>query len=357
MDSAQPPVATGATSHIAAEQAPSRATRDGLRISAVIPLYNGANYIETALDSALTQNRPADEIIVVDDGSTDRGPEIVESIATRAPIRLLRKPNGGQSSARNLGIREATGDLIALLDQDDWWYPDHLSELSKPFLEQRRRNLGWVYSNLDEVDEQGRMVLHSCLRTLPFYHPKTDLFECLKYDMFVVPSATLVARSAVEAVGGFDETLSGYEDDDFFLRLFRAGFDNAFIELPLTKWRIHRGSSSYSYRMADSRAKYLRKLLHEFPDRDARGRTVSRDCLVPRFLPHLLADYRVALMSRSPARVRQAAETLALLARCHNWKMRLAMGVLLPVLKNPALGRLALPLMSGLRPMARRMLR
>src|SRR5882724_4095714 len=116
-----------------------------MRISAVIPLYNGEKYIEQALHSVLSQTLAPADIIVVDDGSTDGGAAIVEKMAALHPIRLLCKENGGQSSARNLGIAHSGGDLIALLDQDDLWYPNHLEELVKPFLEPRSKQLGWVY--------------------------------------------------------------------------------------------------------------------------------------------------------------------------------------------------------------------
>src|SRR6476659_10725298 len=99
-----------------------------LSISAIIPLYNGASFVTQALDSVFAQELPPDEVIVVDDGSTDEGPEIVSRYAKRHPITFLRKDNGGQSSARNFGIRRARGALIALLDQDDLWYPHHLRE-------------------------------------------------------------------------------------------------------------------------------------------------------------------------------------------------------------------------------------
>lgn len=151
-----------------------------LRISVIIPLFNGSRYIRETLMSVLGQTHPADEIIVVDDGSTDEGPAIVEDLRSAGPIFLYRQENKGQSAARNTGVKLSSGELIAFLDQDDVWYPDHLAILLKPFLEKRRRHLGWVYSNLDEIDEAGGMVLHSCLNALPFHHPKTDLFECLR---------------------------------------------------------------------------------------------------------------------------------------------------------------------------------
>ena len=114
-------------------QTPTPASPHRPAIVVIIPLYNGARYIEQTLSSVLTQSLPADEIVVVDDGSTDggAGAAIVEEMGEKHPVRLLHKPNGGQSSARNLGVRNSTSDLIAFLDQDDLWYSDHLQLLSK----------------------------------------------------------------------------------------------------------------------------------------------------------------------------------------------------------------------------------
>jgi hypothetical protein len=151
--------------------------------------------------------------------------------------------------------------------------------------------------------------------------------------------------------------LSGYEDDDFFLRVFRAGFDNVFLDLPLTKWRIHTGSSSYSYRMAQSRMKYIEKLRREFPDNYQRGRIISRDCLVPRFFPLALSDYRLALRSGSPAQVRQAANQLGFMARLHRPTVRVLISMVMPLLRTPMLGRWTLSMVLAMRPLALRVLR
>jgi len=192
-------------------------------ISVIIPLYNGERFIEQALRSVIQQSVPPEEIIVVNDGSSDRGPQIVERLAAEHPIRLLYKENGGQAAARNFGIAHSGGELVALLDQDDVWYPNHLAELLKPFAKPRDRELGWVYSNLDEIDEHGHTVTRSCLSKAASQHPKRDLFVCLGEDMFILPSASLFSRKAFDTVGGFDERLMGYEDDDLFLRMFRPG--------------------------------------------------------------------------------------------------------------------------------------
>jgi glycosyltransferase involved in cell wall biosynthesis len=102
------------------------------RITVVIPLYNKAEYIARTIQSVLDQEPPAYEIIVVDDGSTDSSPEIVATMAVQMPlIRLIGQPNGGVSSARNSGIREARGDYIAFLDADDRYLPGFLTEINR----------------------------------------------------------------------------------------------------------------------------------------------------------------------------------------------------------------------------------
>ncbi|HVC60493.1 MAG TPA: glycosyltransferase [Acetobacteraceae bacterium] len=330
----------------------------GLRIVTVIPLYNGARFIARALDSVLDQTLPPSEIIVVDDGSTDDGPVIVQRFVNSHPIRLLRKPNGGQSSARNFGIASSNADHIALLDQDDAWYPNHLEELVRPFQEARARELGWVYSDLDEIDSDGNMVVRSLLRMMPSAHPKRDVFTCLTMDMFVLPSASLISRKAFEAVGGFDENLMGYEDDDLFLRLFRAGYDNIYLDIPLTQWRIHTGSSSYSRRMSESRAIYFRKLLASFPDEPQRRRYFARDCLAPRFFPKLASDYLVALRDRENDGVAVTFRNLKFVSRLHNPRVRIVMTMVLPFLRFPFVARcLVLPFLPVLRPIVRWALR
>src|ERR1700678_803249 len=93
-------------------------------ISVIIPTYNRADLIGQALESALAQTHPADEIIVVDDGSTDDTERVVAQYAGQ--VRYMRQVNAGPSAARNRGIQAASGDFIALLDSDDLWVKDRL---------------------------------------------------------------------------------------------------------------------------------------------------------------------------------------------------------------------------------------
>ncbi len=282
-----------------------------LSIVAVIPLYNGARWIEQSICSVLVQTLMPDEFIVVDDGSTDDGAgvAIVERLRRQYPIiTLLHKPNGGQSSARNFAVAHSTKSLIAFLDQDDVWYPNHLERLVGPFRNKSSIPLGWVYSNMDEIDESGACIRHAFLNVIPSMHPKRSLAQCVSEDMYVVPSSSLVAREAFEAVAGFDVRLSGYEDDDLFLRIFRAGYDNAYLNERLCQWRLYSASTSYTDRMAISRMIYARKLLEMLPDDPRRSVFVSRDHIIPRFMRALKGEYQ---RCRKSGELKQAERFLA----------------------------------------------
>ncbi len=286
-----------------------------LSVSAVIPLYNGAGYIIQALESVFDQQLPPDEVIVVDDGSTDNGPELVRQYAATHPLTLLRKDNGGQSSARNCGIRHAKGALIALLDQDDLWYPHHLRELIRPFRDAPWRKIGWTYSNLDEIGANGNLRGRSVLNASTADHPKVDLSNCLKEDMFILPSSSLILRAAIDEVGYFDEQLCGYEDDDLFLRLFVAGYHNVYINEALGQWRIYASSSSYSPRMATSRMVYARKLIDRFPDQPVFDRYHTSQLLAPRFLKQVVEEAQKALARGDVALADMCLEDIEFLER------------------------------------------
>jgi glycosyltransferase involved in cell wall biosynthesis len=240
--------------------------RRHLSVAVVIPLYNGARYIEAALRSVWSQTVAPDETIVVNDGSTDDGHAIVARLAQDHDITILTKPNGGQSAARNMGVAHAGSDLIAFLDQDDIWYPTHIAELSRPF--EHDDGIGVVYSNIDEIDAAGNLRQSAVHDQRRCKHPKPDIVECLRADMEILPTAAIVRRSAIEAAGRFDERLSGYEDDDLFLRIFQAGYTSAYIEAPLCQWRKHEESSFHSPRMDRSRLIYAEKLYKTFPEHE-----------------------------------------------------------------------------------------
>lgn len=309
-----------------------------LSIVTIIPLYNGARWIERAINSVLSQTLPTDEFIIVDDGSTDEGPAIVERLAKQYPITLLHKPNGGQSAARNFGVAHSKSALIALLDQDDLWYPTHLEELVAPFKDDKHSRLGWVYSDFDEVDADGAMVTKRLVGKLA-EHPKRSLIRCLSEDMLITPGSALIRRTAFEAVGGFDVRLSGYEDDDLFLRLFRAGYENIFIEDALSQWRIFEGSSGHSRRMYISAMIYMKKLMNEYPDDLFRGHYYARDLIAPRFIRTMSMIYGRSLRNRNSAQCREAVKCLVEIMPHLRWRHKIGLALSLPLMAWPLTGR------------------
>ena len=176
-------------------------------ISVVIPAYNAASFIATAIDSVLVQTAQPVEIIVVDDGSRDSTAEAVSRYG--APVRLLVQKNMGPGAARNHGVRVARGEWIAFLDADDSWLPTKL-EQQLPFIAGER--VGIVHS---------RNASHWCLR-----QNRPIDFETLWKKNAIVLSTALVRRQALEEVGGFSERreLDGVEDYNLWLRIVAAGW-------------------------------------------------------------------------------------------------------------------------------------
>jgi glycosyltransferase involved in cell wall biosynthesis len=99
------------------------------RVSVIIPAYNAAEHISGALESIFDQTFRDFEVIVVDDGSTDNTKEVVRAFQGKENVRYFYQRNGGQSSARNLGVREARGEYLAFLDADDLWMPEFLERM------------------------------------------------------------------------------------------------------------------------------------------------------------------------------------------------------------------------------------
>jgi glycosyltransferase involved in cell wall biosynthesis len=121
-------------------------------VSVLVPTYNRAHLLHRAIRSALASIAPGDEIVVVDDGSTDDTVAVVESFGD--PVRLVRSDHAGAGAARNLGLVEARGDLIAFLDSDDEWMPDKI-ELQRTFME-RRPDVVFTCSDFGVRDADGR---------------------------------------------------------------------------------------------------------------------------------------------------------------------------------------------------------
>lgn len=290
-------------------------------VTAILPVFNGRRFVREAVQSVMAQTLAPVELIVVDDGSTDGSVDELAGIDAPFPIRILRQENRGQSAARNLAAREAQGEYLAFLDQDDRWYPKHLQLLVKPLV--ANAAAGWSYSDFDEVDLAGHLVTRSFLRSAGLRHPKHTIFDCIETDLMILPSASMLRRTAFEETGGFDEALSGYEDDDLFVRMFRLGWEHAFVETPLVRFRVHSTGSSTSSSFVRSRMRYAQKLEEMLPDDPRMMRYYSRDSIAPRFFVTTLDDYVRACSARDWDAARRVLEVVNHFARRRRSSLRL----------------------------------
>jgi glycosyltransferase involved in cell wall biosynthesis len=193
-------------------------------VSVIIPTYNRGWIVRDAIDSVLGQTYADVELIVVDDGSTDRTPDILNSYGDR--LRVIRQANQGVSAARNRGIDNTSGPLIALLDSDDIWLPKKLAVQIDFF----KRNPAALICQTEEI------WIRNGLRVNPgkrHRKPSGMIFEPSLELCLVSPSAVMVRRELLEDVGLFDESLPACEDYDLWLRV-GCRFPVHLIDKPLT---------------------------------------------------------------------------------------------------------------------------
>jgi glycosyltransferase involved in cell wall biosynthesis len=187
--------------------------------SVVIPLYNKSPHIIGTLQSVLAQTLPPDEIIIVDDGSTDGGAEAVEQFAPHG-VRLIRQVNSGVSAARNEGVKHATARYIAFIDADDKWLPFHLETLQG--LITQFPGLG-LYSTFYEIRMNRRVFKPHCAYPPHFAGPVDDFFARMAVGLSLVISSTAcVAKQALLDIGGFPREMKRGEDIVVWLKLYAA---------------------------------------------------------------------------------------------------------------------------------------
>ena len=204
--------------------------KEPVTVSIIIPAYNQAHYLGAAIASALGQSYGDVEVIVVDDGSTDKTREVVEQIGDPR-LRYVYQENQGLSAARNTGIRHACGTYLSYLDSDDLFLPEKVALLLAVMEE--RPEVGLVAGQAMPVDEAGSPAGALFDRPLP-----DDARELLLHNPLHVGSV-LVRRSWQEKAGFFDESLRSYEDWDMWLRLARLGCPMASVARPVSLYRFH----------------------------------------------------------------------------------------------------------------------
>jgi glycosyltransferase involved in cell wall biosynthesis len=199
------------------------------RVSGIITAYNGEAYVAEAIDSVLSQTRPVDELLVIDDGSTDRTAEIVEGYRSRG-VRLVKQENRGLARARNRGIAETTGDLIAFLDCDDLWLPEKNGLQVQHLVE--NPSVGLVTCDVLWWEGGKRWIRPQRIgRTPAATRRELALRNCVGNA-----SGVMLRRSVLSEVGVFDPEQIWAEDWELWMRIV-AQFRISIVHRPLMVYR------------------------------------------------------------------------------------------------------------------------
>jgi glycosyltransferase involved in cell wall biosynthesis len=233
-------------------------------VSVIMPCFNAAAYIEEAVLSAMGQTWPATEIVVVDDGSTDRSPDIVARLSAEHPgrIRQAAQANAGPYAARNHGLRLAQGEFIAFLDADDWWHRDFVLRLLTAVSAEDK--IALAYCGWQNVGLEGG-------RGEPYVPPDYELED--RASRFLRAASpwpihtALVRRTVIDEVGGFDLDLLTCMDYDLWLRIAVSRPIRLVPEV-LAFYRHHQSGQITSTQWRQARNVWIvkRKFVREHPD-------------------------------------------------------------------------------------------
>jgi len=192
--------------------------------------------VPKTLESVLEQTYKNLEIIIVDDGSTDKTKDMLKSFSDQGQIIYIFQENQGLPSARNTGIKNSSGKYISVLDDDDLWFPFSAERMAKELDD--NPDYGMVYSDAVLIDEHGRRLNQNARR----HYPSGDIYEEITSGRVVcLMGAIMVRREVIHDVGMFDPELKRYEDLDF-TRKITEKYKVRFISTPLLMYRKHTNS-------------------------------------------------------------------------------------------------------------------
>jgi glycosyltransferase involved in cell wall biosynthesis len=203
------------------------------RVSTIIPTFNSAATLPAAIDSAMAQEFEGQEIIVVNDGSTDGTAAILAGYGDR--IKTIDQPNRGFNHARNAAIESASGEYIALLDADDIWLPARLAKTVAAL--ERNRSASLVFSDYARIDEAGTIVQCPAMPAALAHAPSLD--ELLTHWWTIVPTTVTMARSLWRRCGGFHIEAPAF--DLYLFIVAREYGEFEYLDEPLVEYRLSGG--------------------------------------------------------------------------------------------------------------------
>jgi glycosyltransferase involved in cell wall biosynthesis len=206
-----------------------------------MPVLNGQRFIAEAIESILAQTYDSYELLVVDDGSTDATPQVVQSFADKLDLKYIRhdQPHGIAPSM-NDGVRNASGDMIAFLDHDDAWFPEFL-ETQVNYLA-KHPDVAMVHSDFQTIDVNGNVIEESVAVCRNRTRPSGHVFRELFLDSFIVGNSVLIRRECFTRLGIFDESLR-WGDYHMWMRIARH-YRVDYVPKVLTKYRQHSTQST-----------------------------------------------------------------------------------------------------------------
>lgn len=230
-------------------------------VSVIIPAYQHGPCIAEAIDSVLAQTFRDLEIIVINDGCTDSTEEVLRPYVEKNLIRYFHQENQGISATRNRGLSLATGEFVAFLDDDDVWPPDKLEWQVDVMTTSTVLVVGGLSSVFGRKTNRKAIIEGSGYSEL-----NTEML--FGGNPFGSPGQTLIRKSALLAIGGFDPTIWGADDHDVWIRLSRMGEIRRYERISLM-YRVHESNTSRdSERMFENAEKVIRKNLLSLTDRE-----------------------------------------------------------------------------------------
>ena len=206
-------------------------------ISVVIPSYNRADLIGETLANVLGQSRPPDEVIVVDDGSTDDSTRVVEGFGDR--VTLIRQANAGPGAARNRGLAAARGELIQFMDSDDLWSLNKLEAQERALI---ASDADFAYSPWLQARLEGGQARHAdpAIQQHPLPPSRSPMGWYLR-GWVIVFQCCLFRRSVLDTVGPYREDLMPSEDSELLFRILKSGARPVHVPAALVLYRFHGG--------------------------------------------------------------------------------------------------------------------